>query len=384
MKTETKKSHVLATGFAMFSMLFGAGNIVFPLALGQFAQDKNFFAILGLLITAVGVPFLGLIGMTLYEGDYKKFFSRLGEVPGFFIAAIILGLIGPFGAIPRCIALSYSTVHVYLPYISLPLFSLISCLVIFAFTVRRAKIVDLLGYILTPLLLISLTIIIIKGLGTAPEIPAAGHDKLAIFIKGLKDGYQTMDLLGAFFFCSVVLVSLKKDVDMTHPQHAKQILHLALKASFIGALLLASIYVGFSYVTAAYSPMLTGISRDALISEITLRVLGPYAGIVVCMAVALACLTTAIALSAVFAQFIHKDVSHGKLKYAYALILTLAVSFFISTLQFDGIAKILAPILQLFYPALIVLSMMNILYKLYGIRSVKVPVLATFVISLFF
>src|SRR3984893_3016927 len=100
------KSNTIATGLVMFTMFFGAGNVVFPLALGQYAQDKNFYAILGLLITAVGVPFLGLIAMTLFNGDYKSFFDRIGKIPGFIVAAVILGLIGPFGAIPRCVALS--------------------------------------------------------------------------------------------------------------------------------------------------------------------------------------------------------------------------------------------------------------------------------------
>src|ERR1700730_16757905 len=112
--SQTNKSNTLATGLAMFSMFFGAGNIVFPLALGQIAQDKNFYAILGMLITAVGVPFLGLIAMTLFDGDYKRFFGRIGKVPGFIVAACIMGLIGPFGAIPRCIALSYSTAKMFL------------------------------------------------------------------------------------------------------------------------------------------------------------------------------------------------------------------------------------------------------------------------------
>jgi branched-chain amino acid:cation transporter, LIVCS family len=384
MKQTTKKSHLWSTGFAMFSMLFGAGNIVFPLMLGQFAQDKNFFAILGLLVTAVGVPFLGLIGMTLFEGNYKSFFNRMGKIPGFLIAAIILALIGPFGAIPRCIALAYSTAQVYLPHVSLSFFSLIACLIIFLFTLRRARIIDLLGYVLTPLLLISLVIIIVKGLASAPETPVATHHELAIFIKGLTDGYQTMDLLGAFFFCSVVLVSLKKDVKMTDPQHAKQTLNLTLKASCIGASLLALIYIGFSYVAASYSHSLNGVSPDALITAVTLQVLGPYAGIVVCLAVTLACLTTVIALSSVFAEFLHKDICHKKIKYSHALIITLVSSFLVSTLDFNGIAHLLAPVLQLFYPALIVLTLLNILYKIYGFQPVKIPVLIVFGFSLFF
>lgn len=72
----SKKSSTIAAGLAMFSMFFGAGNVVFPLALGQIALDKNFFAILGMLITAVGVPFAGLLAMTLYDGDYKSFLEE--------------------------------------------------------------------------------------------------------------------------------------------------------------------------------------------------------------------------------------------------------------------------------------------------------------------
>src|SRR5947209_4364111 len=128
MENVSKKSNTWATGLAMFSMFFGAGNVVFPLALGQFAKDQNIYAILGLLITAVGVPFLGLLAMTLFNGNYTHFFERIGKVPGFLVALGIMGLIGPFGAIPRCIALSYSTIRMYMPDTSLVLFSLVSCI----------------------------------------------------------------------------------------------------------------------------------------------------------------------------------------------------------------------------------------------------------------
>lgn len=207
-----KKSNTLATGLAMFSMFFGAGNVVFPLALGQIAQDKNFFAILGMLITAVGVPFAGLLAMTLYNGDYKRFFGRIGKVPGFLLAACIMGLIGPFGAMPRCIALSYSTAKMFLGGISLPVFSVAACLLIWVFTFRRSNIINSLGYLLTPLLLGSLGVIIACGLINSPEASVTAHDNFNIFLKGLKDGYQTMDLLGAFFFSSVVIASLKKNI----------------------------------------------------------------------------------------------------------------------------------------------------------------------------
>lgn len=376
------KTNTLATGLAMFSMFFGAGNVVFPLALGQYAQDKNLFAILGLLISAVGVPFMGLIAMTLFNGNYIHFFERIGKIPGFIVATAIMGLIGPFGAIPRCITLSYSTIKIYWHDLNLPLFSLMSCIAIFLLTFRRNNILTILGYVLTPFLIVSLAIIIIMGLFTSPEAPVAEHLPLTIFFLGLLEGYQTMDLLGAFFFSSVVLACLEDNIDTNCPKGCRKMIRLTLRASVVGAGLLALTYVGFSYVAAFNSHALAGISKDELAGRIASLVLGPYAGVVVCIAVALACLTTAIALSSVFAEFLHKDVSGNKISYLASLIVTLLLSFFVSTLNFTGIASFLAPILYVCYPALIVLSILNIFYKLHHFKPVKVPVLIVFLLSL--
>jgi len=365
----------------MFSMFFGAGNVVFPLALGQFAQDQNFYAIIGLLITAVGVPFAGLIAMTLFDGDYDTFFQRIGKVPGFLVALFIMGLIGPFGAIPRCITLSYSTMNILMPGMSLPIFSIIACAAIFLFTIRKNSILDTLGYILTPLLLTSLAIIIIKGLLSEHEAPIAHHDKLEIFLKGLKDGYLTMDLLGAFFFSSVIIECLKNGMTITGNMH-RSLMKTALKASAIGAFLLAITYIGFNYVASFYSGQLINVPSDELIARIAIHVLGEHAAIIACSAVALACLTTAIALSAVFAEFLHKDIICDKVSYGSSLLITLVIAFFVSTLDFMGIAAFLVPLLQICYPALITLTILNILYKLYDFKPVKVPVLIVFVISL--
>jgi branched-chain amino acid:cation transporter, LIVCS family len=93
-------------------------------------------------------------------------------------------------------------------------------------------------------------------------------------------------------------------------------------------------------------------------------------------------LTTAIALAAVFADFIKKDLSQNKLGYVPSLIITLLITYFISTLEFNGIVKLLAPILQICYPALILLTVLNIAYKLFHFKPVKVPVLVVFIASL--
>lgn len=381
MKTQPA-STALVTGLAMFSMFFGAGNVVFPLMLGQFAKDQNHWAMMGLILTAVGVPFLGLITMTLFDGDYKQFFGRIGKWPGFTVAAIILLLIGPFGGMPRCIALSYSTLNLYLPNLTLPVFSIISCVIIYLFTFRRTRILDILGYALTPLLLISLALIIVGGFIFGPSAPVSNESPLTIFTMGLTEGYQTMDLLGAFFFSSVVLACLKEETHPTEKKDYKRLMKITLKASCIGASLLALTYLGFSYVASFYSNLLTDVPGDQIAGTLALHILGPYAGIVASLAVSLSCLTTAIALGAVSAEFLHTDLARNKISYNTSLIVTLIITFFVSTLHFTGIKMILAPILQVCYPALIVLSLLNIAYKLYRVETVKWPVFATFILSL--
>ena len=377
-------AYVITSGFAMFSMFFGAGNVVFPLALGKHAQDQNIYAILGLLLTAVAVPFLGLFAMTLYNGDYKTFFSRMGSKTGFIISLAIMGLIGPFGAIPRCIALSHATSQLFFPSISIEIFSLISCLIIFLFTFRRTSIMDILGNILTPFLLLSLGIIIVKGFIYSPSAAELPDPSLLVFFEGLKEGYQTMDLLGAFFFSSVIIVGLKSHFQDDGLSPNKNLLPVTLWSILVGAILLSLVYIGFSFVSSFNSTSLAAIPQDQMIGALAIQILGPEAGIVACAAVSLACLTTAIALASVSAEFIHEDLSLNQIPYTLGLIITLIISYFISTLNFTGIVKILGPILEICYPALIVLTLLNIAHKLWNVQIIRTPVFIAFALSLGF
>ncbi len=375
------KSNTFSTGLAMFSMFFGAGNVVFPLVLGQMSQSHNHYAMIGLLTTAVLVPFLGLISMTVFDGNYRHFFSRIGAVPGLLVAGIILALIGPLGAIPRCITLSYSTFDLFLPSSSLLAFSGSACILIFVMAYRRNRLLDILGYILTPVLLFLLAFIVFKGISGAPNAPMSTLTPTESISLGLRKGYQTMDLLGAFFFSSVVLVCLKRELDPEGQRPYQHLVVMALKASIIGGLLLGTFYVGFSYLTAFNAADLAGVEQQKLLGTIALQILGPIAGVVATAAIGVACLTTAIALSAVFAQFLHEDVFRERLNYPTSLFITLLITFCVSTLQFTGIVQALAPVLEVCYPALIVLSILNLGYKLSGFKIVKAPVYLTFVIS---
>lgn len=375
-----------STGLAIFSMFFGAGNIIFPLALGQMTLDKNIYAVFGMIITAVIMPLLGLLAMFLYDGNYESFFSRIGKIPGFLVTLLILALLGPLGAIPRCIAISYSTLSVFgLDHVvgmNLWTFSLLSCLAIFLFAFRPNKILPLLGYVLTPVLLISLAIIVIKGSFLMPE---AGNSMLSgwsTFSQGVIGGYNTMDLLASFFFSSVVLIYLKKNRMPLESKEKRISYKIAIFSSCIAAGLLAIVYIGFSFLAAGYSTVLEGVSSDLLLGTLSYQLLGPYAGLIAGIAVLFACITTEIALAAVFAEFLKGTLAKNKISYTSALWITIAVSFLISTLKFEGISAFLSPLLQICYPALIVLTFVNIFHKLYDFGPVKRLFYATIAISM--
>lgn len=376
------QSGILSTGLAMFSMFFGAGNIVFPLALGQYAQDSSPYAIAGLLISAVLVPFIGVTTMALFRGDYMAFFGRIGRIPGFFIAVLIMALIGPFGATPRCVTLAYSTLQLFTPNLPFIAYSAVACILIFVLTYSQKRLLEILGYVLTPLLIGSLIIIVVKGLLTGPTGPVGDHDPIHVFLMGLVEGYNTMDLPGAFFFSSVVLVCLEQELDVHAMSDKKRLIAMTLKASCIGAGLLGLVYAGFSILSSLYATELASTPQDVLLGAIAVKVLGAQAGIVACTAVVLACLTTAIALAAVFSQFLQNDIFRGKVDYHVCLGLTMLITFLMSMLRFGGISQVLEPVLTVIYPALIVLTVVNLAHKLWDFKPVKTPVLLVLLLSL--
>lgn len=369
----------IPVGLAMFSMFFGAGNIIFPLAVGQHAGQDNLYAMLGLILTASIIPITGVLAMILYEGDYRGFFCRLGRWPGFFLALVIISLLGPLGSTPRCIALSYTTLKSAFLDFSVTSFSFFYCVLIFFLAVRKNQLLTLLGWVLTPVLLGSLLIIITLGFLTPHELYLPTSSPQELFFFGLKEGYNTMDLLAAFFFSSTILHILRGQVESE--KNPKAYLKVAAYASFIGAGLLSLVYVGFSYLAAFHGSDLSQLAPDALLAALTLKVAGPYAGSLVCITIALACLTTTIALISSFADFVQKEVFEGRGSYEWILACSLLVTFFVSTYEFTGISAFLGPVLTICYPGLILLTLLNIAYRLKGYQSVKVPVFIAFMLS---
>lgn len=355
-----------AAGLAIFAMFFGAGNIIYPLALGHDALDQTPFAIMGMLFTAVAMPFAGLLAMFLYKGDVKAFFSRIGNIPGICLAFFVIALLGPLGSTPRCIALSYATFKMFFPHVSVTLFSALACGVIFLFAYKKTRLLDLLGYVLTPFLVICLVIIIIKGYFEAPESLTVWEvSSPYAFWHGLKEGYKTMDLLAAFFFAPVILSAVQKKAEKNVTQQGFSLSGFVMKASLIGAVLLSAVYVGFGYIASYYADQLHGIQSEDLLASIAFKVLGPSAGIIVGVTVVLACLTTAIALIAAFTEFVHRDLLQKKMSYNGIMAGSLGLTFFFSTFEFQGISQYLTPILDICYPALILLTAVNLGWYFY-------------------
>ncbi|MDF2549530.1 MAG: braB [Chlamydiales bacterium] len=343
----------LTAGLALFAMFFGAGNVVFPLNLGKVAALHSLSATFGFLLTAVGIPFLGLFAVIAHGGSYRSFFNLVGKVPGRLILFLLMALIGPFGGAPRCITLSYATFKVYAPNLSLELYVLIAAALVFILSYRETRILSVLGNVLTPILLLTLSYIVYSAWPkeSAPQLLSQEALSSAPFLLGIREGYQTMDLLASFFFASFAL----KNLTAASSEATKAaLLQQLFKASLVAGALLSGVYVAFTSLGSLQSDLLHGVSQEYLLGAIAQHALGQEGALLAAILTALACLTTAIALVSIFASFLVEEKVFPS--YERSLIATTLVTYLISRLEFQGIAQFLIPTVELIYPLLIVLS----------------------------
>lgn len=365
------KGVVVSTGFALFSMFFGSGNLVFPITVGQESEGHYWLAALGILFTGVVVPFLGVLGMLLYKGDIDSFFSCFRKRGTFLFSFLALALMGPFGVLARCLTVAHGALLLLFPTASLPVSSLLMCLVIYFMAVNKNKIVTTLGSVLTPFLLLAIGVIALFGLtkGVMPKAaPTQGWEALK---NGFFQGYQTMDLLAAFFFSQFVIKHLQNRFAGNHDEGS--LLKHFCKSSLIGAGILSLVYCALVVLGWIYSPLLQGLPPQEMLGAIAIKSLGPIAAPCVCLAVLFACLTTAIVLASLFADFLRGQVFKEKLANKPALMVTLGIGFVVSTFDFAGISKFLGPVLEAVYPALIALTVVNIACQFVGMKSSHWP-----------
>lgn len=382
--SNNKNSGVVAAGLALFSMFFGAGDLLWPLILGGESGSQNLFAMLGLLITGVSLPLLGLIAMMLFQGDYQTFFGSVGKYPSIILIFIVQAILGPLGSIPRLITLSYATLKMYLPEnFTLLGFSVLASIVVLAFTLRPQKVISILGLILTPFLLLTLGAILVLGFLSPPAPAVVNIQNFEAFKSGLSVGYNTLDLIASFIFAPLVLTHFISQSTESDPiTNRRQMFKKMIKASLLAAGLLSAMYIGLTYIASFYTPYLDPAHLpEERLSAISMHLLGPYGSMVSSIAVAMACLTTAIPLTSICANYIRKDLLKERCGTLIPLLLTLVLSSAIANLGFMGIANLLSPVLGILCPGLIVLSVFNIFNKLYETRVPKVPIFATFAIS---
>ena len=353
-----KTKDVLLTGFALFAMLFGAGNLIFPPMLGYETSSSWIPTMLAFIITGVGFPFLGILSVSIAGNGIKDFANRVSPTFSKIFAIISILAIGPMLAIPRTGATAYeitflhngmnNTIYKYIYLI---------CYfgIVILFSLRASKVIERVGKILTPILLLLLFLIIVKGiffsgLSIQPDIyPHA-------FKKGFLEGYQTMDTIASIAYAGIILKAIKNGRNLTQ----KQEFSFLIKAGLVAILSLALIYGGFALVGAKMHSVLVTNDKIELLVKTTSYLLGNYGNLVLAICVAGACLTTAIGLVATVGEFFSSITSF---KYEKIVIFTVIISFLLSILGVESIIRISVPILVFIYPVMISLIILNLFGK---------------------
>ncbi|MFC3909863.1 branched-chain amino acid transport system II carrier protein [Legionella dresdenensis] len=350
---------ILFYGFAIFAMFFGSGNLVFPLQIGSHSGNNWLLGFVGLILTGILLPLMGLFVIKLYQGNYKRFFGEAGKLAEFFLPLVMLSLLGSFGVVPRCITVAYGSLKYLYPDVSLVLFSLVFCLITYFFCLNDKLMVKLLGKWMSPVLLFLLLGLIAVAVYKAPTNSILiGANKA--FSYGFTTGYQTMDLFAAFFFSSLVFQQIQMERPNSPPI---EIVRFAIKPSILGAVLLAIVYSGLVYLGAHYSYLISNIAPELMLPAIASQALGNSATLLMAITMFFSCLTTAVALNNLFARYLCNQLKIQREKFYLLLLLTTSFAFIISLLDFRGIAAFLTPILQLTYPAIIVLTIMCIFLR---------------------
>lgn len=350
-----QRPNFLVVGLALFSMFFGSGNLIYPLMLGRDAGSAFLISSLGFILTAVLVPCLGIIAIAFAEGDYEKIFTKMlrPKVALILIFLILLSFI-PFGAGPRCVVLAHASLKTFIPMPPLWIFSLLFLLLVGYLVNDRSHVLDILGRILTPLLVICVAIMVVSAFIHGETDPPTASN-LKLFTNSLFEGYNTQDLLSSLFFSSSLIMLMKKSFP-----HKKDLIMTMLKGSVVGIVLLTILYILLIAASSLHSDILIGHSGIDLVSILARHTLGKTFGFLAGIAVALACLTTAVALIMAFSQFIETYILIKRFARA-ALPISLLSVFLTSLLEFEGIMAVISPMMKIVYPIILLIVMKYLL-----------------------
>lgn len=357
-------NRVIVAGFAIFAMLFGSGNIAFPPILGKnFAMEWG-MANLGWLLAAVVIPMLGYFGSMLFEAETEKYMKPLGKHVTALFMLLVMIMVGPFGVSARCVNVAFGGVSVAMPDCPVLLFNIVFCTVVTILAWNPGKLVQLMGTIFTPLKFggVAVVILVAMFMSSNSEFSITDVPGSKAFADGFEMGYQTMDLIAAFFLTAPIYLYIKNALPETERGNKKLLITFSGWACAVGGMLLAVVYTGLAYIGAKYSAVLSGTPDEALFAKIADISMGHYATFFVGVVIAVGCLATNIAIASMFTDYIHKTILKEKFNRNVILLLTGLCTLGMSLLGFAKICSLMAMILSKLYPALIVFVIFRIVY----------------------
>lgn len=372
-----RKKEVLFLGFALFSMFFGAGNLLFPPSLGVAVGESWFSAGLGFFITGIGLPLMGILAFTKV-GSLDEFANKVSPKFNVIFSTVLILVIGPLFAIPRTGSTTFEMGV-------LPLFtnsnsmllSIITAVIFYGVTLflvlNESEITDILGKYLTPIILTILILITVVGITKNLGTPIPSSIQGSSFSYGFVNGYQTMDALASVLF-GVIIIRGLEGKGINSPKEQKFFLS--------GAGVIASIGLGFIYLSLIYLGAQISSLKGLSTSQITLKLaeltLGDTGKIAFGVCVAVACLTTSVGLTALASDWFSKLTKISYKKIAFGICLFSGV---LSIVGLDLLISLSVPILCILYPITIVLILLNI-FGVQNSLSFKLVVYTSLIISI--
>lgn len=370
------KKQMVVISFMLFSLFFGAGNLIFPPYLGQNAGSAMPIALLGFLITAVILPVLGVYAVAKFDG-LDKLSSKVGKKFALVFTVAIYLSIGPGLGIPRAASVPFEmAVAPYLPEdANLKLFMLLYSAVFFTtacwLALNPKKLVNRIGKFLTPSLLTLLFVLLVsfmlKG-EKAVVLPVGGYESGAFF-KGFIEGYQTMDTIAALNFGLVIATTLTA----MGMKEKKTMLSYTAKAGCAAGAILATVYFVLSFMGMQSSGVYEVAENGAVtLRNIVYQVFGNVGAILLAAIFTLACLTTCLGLINSISQFFER--LFKKISYRTWVFMIVIFSFLICNMGLNAILSVSIPVLNAVYPVSIVLIVLALTDKFYEGNMFVYPV----------
>lgn len=370
MKSKLSWRDLLFIGSMLFGLFFGAGNLIFPVFLGQQAGNKVILAVIGFLIAGIGLPLLGVAGMGMTRSDNVFELAKKVNRPYAYGFTILLYLtIGPFFATPRLATSSFQMGIV--PFISdgneklvLIIFSVIFFLVAWFFARKPSKLMTYVGKWLTPMFLVLLGILIIvalvKPMGSFSFAANKAYVKNPIF-SGFTEGYNTMDALASLAFGTIVVEAIK-NLGITEPT---QIAKDTIKSGIISVVLMGAIYSLLAFIgTMSLGQFARAENGGITLAQIFNYYFGSFGSVLLALIVIIACLKTAIGLISAFGESMHD--MFPRISYKILIIFASIVPCIFANVGLTNIIKYSTPVLMFIYPLAIVLILLAVLSPILG------------------